>query len=353
MTAFTKTELQAIEQARPIPRLVTIPLGIGSLVCGGHDVFGAHPACTLLVGLFTACMMFCWTSTLHEAAHHTLFKRRWANEWLGRWLGIMMFLPYTVYRESHIRHHAYLNQPGDWELWPYSDPTKSLRFRRTYAWFDLICGIVSSPIIYGRIYFHANSPIRQASIRRTIRYEYVGVAVFWLLVLSLIGLTNSWQVHLKGTFWPMMVAGFLQTGRKFTEHLGMSSFDPLQGTRTVLPSHLLLRFSSFLNFDIFVHGPHHRHPRAAHHTLQTRMGDYVCANPTGSFPVYRNYSRAVWDMLPHLFRNPACGINAGAATTAVSHIDVEDFVGDVVTEVLGSSSADSTPPQQVSSGTLD
>ena len=47
--------------------------------------------------------------------------------WTGRLLGTMMFTPYTAYREVHIRHHAYLNTPRDWELWPYSDPQRVAR----------------------------------------------------------------------------------------------------------------------------------------------------------------------------------------------------------------------------------
>ena len=80
---------------------------------------------------FTAAMMFCWTSALHEAAHQTLFRSRALSIWTGRLLGTLMFTPYTAYREVHIRHHAYLNSPRDWELWPYDDPRASLAFRRS------------------------------------------------------------------------------------------------------------------------------------------------------------------------------------------------------------------------------
>ena len=303
------------------------------MYCGGHELLGSHPFITFAVGLFTASMMVCWTSTLHEAAHHTLFKRRWLNVWIGRWIGSMMFIPYSAYRETHIRHHAYLNQPRDWELWPYSDPTKSLTFRRIYAWFDLISGVVSSAIIYGRIFFHRKSPIANHAVRTTIRGEYWGLLAIWTAIFVSIYLTNSWHIHLRGTLWPIMLAGTLQTLRKFTEHLGMSSFDPLLGTRTVIPHRLWLRIASFFNFDIIVHGPHHRHPRAAHTSLKRRMTDYVDAQRSTRFPVYDRYWLAAFDMFPHFLFNPGCGINVGATPPTNLVADVDDFPTDVVLDI--------------------
>ena len=202
------------------------------------------------------------------------------------------------------------NRPDDWELWPYSDPNASQTFRRVFAWGDLLLGVVFAPFIYGRIFFHRNSPITDLRIRRTIRREYLLAAAVWSIFLTLIYVTNAWHVHSKGTVGPMWLAGFLQTGRKFTEHLGMSSLDPMLGTRTVLPSRWLLRLSSFFNFEIFVHGLHHRHPRAAYDTLKSRMQHYIGSNPNTSFPVYENYLSATRDMLPHLIHNPGCGGNA-------------------------------------------
>src|SRR5438874_13031246 len=72
-----------------------------------------------LVAAYTLC---CWTSCFHDTAHQTLTPWRWADLAIGRFLGTAMFVSYSVYRETHIRHHAYMNRPNDWELWPYSNP---------------------------------------------------------------------------------------------------------------------------------------------------------------------------------------------------------------------------------------
>jgi hypothetical protein len=89
-----------------------------------------------------------------------------------------------------------------------------------------------------------------------------------------------------------------------------------------------------VNFDIFVHGPHHRHPRVAHNELRSKMSEYMQKNPSAGYPVYRSYWRATAAMLPNLFANPGCGMNAGAAAPHTAKAEVGDFVADVTTQVL-------------------
>lgn len=331
VTQFTAEELEALEDASVFPRLSSVPLaGLGMLLSGmtfGHT----SPWISAALVAFTASMMFCWTSALHEAAHQTLFKSRLASIWAGRLLGTMMFTPYTAYREVHIRHHAYLNTPRDWELWPYSDPRASLGFRRAFVWFDLLLGVVAGPFIYGRMYWHPESPIKSTDLRRTIRNEYIGIAVIWAAIWAYTTWAGIWPLHLVGVLLPMYLAAFMQTFRKFTEHLGMASFDPLLGTRTVLPRKWILRLSSFLNFDIFIHGPHHRHPRLAHNQLESKLHEYEDANPTTEYPAYTRYWRAMLDMFPSMIVNPGCGINAGARIDENAAAEAEDFASDVVT----------------------
>jgi fatty acid desaturase len=251
--------------------------------------------------------------------------------WTGRLLGTLMFTPYTAYREVHIRHHAYLNSPRDWELWPYSDPKASLAFRRVFVWFDLFCGVIAGPIIYSRMYFHRNSPIKSPEIRRSIRNEYLAIVVIWGSIWTYTTIVGEWPMHIRGVLLPMYIAAFMQTCRKFTEHLGMSSFDPLLGTRTVLPRKWLMRLSSFLNFDIFIHGPHHRHPRLTHNKLESKLEEYQHANPDVPYPAYERYWQAMLAMAPSMFFNPGCGLNAGAKSQEeIWEPNAEDFASDVL-----------------------
>jgi len=337
VTQFTAEEQHDLDEKHTLPRMTSIPLALAAMGLNGALLTGLlpwTPSAPWLVGMlfaFTAAMMFCWTSALHEAAHQTLFKSRGLSVWTGRFLATMMFTPYSAYRESHIRHHAYLNTPRDWELWPYSDPKASLAFRRAFVWFDLLFGIAAGPIIYGRIYFSKNSPIKDEEVRRTIRWEYAGIAAVWGVIWAYVTFTHQWLDHLLVIIGPMYVAAFMQTFRKFTEHLGMASFDPLQGTRTVLPRKWLLRLSSFLNFDIFIHGPHHRHPRLTHNKLESKLDEYRTANPEVAYPTYERYWQAMLAMAPSMFKNPGCGVNAGTPAEHDPYRDeIDNFASDVM-----------------------
>jgi fatty acid desaturase len=283
---------------------------------------------------FTAYFLFCWTSCFHETAHQTLTRWRWLDIALGRILGTLMYVPYTVYRESHVRHHAYVNRPNDWELWPYSNPTCSKEFRRVFVFFDVLFGFVMSPFIYSRIFFHRDSPLKSPAVRRTIWFEYLGIILFWGLVFGKLTYTGTWLGYVKVWLVPHMIAGVMQTLRKLTEHLGMASYDPMLGTRTVIGKNWITRVGSYFNFDIFIHGPHHRHPRLAQNHLREKMDEYLHNNPETNYPVYSSYLKATAAMLPYLLTNPGVGVNVGAAPPRQARVaDVTNFPADVICEV--------------------
>jgi len=133
VTVFTAEERRALDRKWLLPRLLCLPaavFGIRSLRLGWP---GEEWLIVALLTAWTGYALFCWTSCFHECAHQTLSGRAWFDVWLGRLLGTVMLTPYTVYRESHIRHHANLNKPHDWELWPYADPACPIWFRRTFV----------------------------------------------------------------------------------------------------------------------------------------------------------------------------------------------------------------------------
>lgn len=335
VTVFTEEELEDLEHKWTLPRFVFFPAGLVTMWSIAHPWPIDHWSVVLGWQLCTAYIMFCWTSCFHETAHQTLTGSQRVSIWLGRLLGCLIGAPYTVYRESHIRHHAYLNKPSDWELWPYSDPNASPAFRRVFVWLDLILGAITSPYIYGRIFFHRDSPIKSPQVRRRIRIEYAAVVVFWGTVLSAIAWSGAWLGFFKVWVIPHLLAGMYQNGRKLTEHLGMASYDPLLGTRTVIGDSWLTRICTYMNFDIFVHGPHHRHPRIAHDQLKAKMQEYLAENPDRQYPIFGSYWKATRQMIPWLFRNPGVGMNVGAARPdGERERHVRNFVADVTEEVL-------------------
>lgn len=334
LTEFSQEERAAIANRRTALRFLFFPLQVASMWLIAFPWPADHWAARVFWILVTSYFMFCWTSAFHETAHQTLFRSQRLSVLLGRVLGWLMFVPYTAYRETHIRHHAYMNKPNDWELWPYSDPHASAGFRRAFVWLDLLLGVVAAPIVYGRIYFHPDSPLKPEQ-RRAVRNEYLGMVAFWGAILALTAYYDAWWALLLVYFVPQMLAGIYQNGRKLTEHLGMESFDPLRGTRTVVGDNFITRACTFLNFDIFVHGPHHRHPRVSHDQLAALTRQYVAEAKGQGLPVYTTYASAFRAMLPWMFTNPGVGVNVGAAAPAAKpEREVDNFVGDVTKEVL-------------------
>lgn len=342
MASATTTEggLSESTDVHVLARFVFGPAGmvaIAGLATGWPSEHWGMRTCWVLVASYA---MFCWTSCFHEAAHQTLGGSKRLSILVGRIVGTMIFVPYHVYRESHIRHHAYLNKSTDWELWPYSDPDTSLWFRRIFCWLEIPFGIFTSPYVYGRLYFRRDSPLVNPQLRRVIGFEYLTIAVVWSAVILAVAYSGTWRIFLLAWVLPHWVAAVFQTFRKFTEHLGMASYDPLLGTRTVIGDGWITRLSTYLNFDIFVHGPHHRHPRFRHDALCDRMHDYQTAHPELEYPVFRSYRSALWHLLPSIIRNPGVGMNVGAPAPAEEKPhDASDFGEDVTAQILGDNDA--------------
>ncbi len=272
---------------------------------------GDHWAMQTVWIFFLSYCWFCIGGSFHESVHETLFNHKWINVWYGRFLGIMIGIPYTTYKESHRRHHAYLNTPADYELWPYSDPNISLGTRRIFVWIDLIFGVVTAPYIYARIYFLKDFP-HSFNVRRAIFWEYIALILFWSFVLIAIYFLCHHPDETVTPFnplWvlPLFIAAATNTARKFVEHLGMKSSDPFLGTRTILPGNFISKMLLYFNFDIAIHGPHHRYPHAQHDELPIKLKAYQALHPELEIPVYRSYTSAFFSMLPLLWTFPATG----------------------------------------------
>ena len=338
-TVFTHEEQLAIHQPRIWPRLLAFPI----LAVVGQTAFCAGvsgeswPIQLSWVVVLSYCW-FCIAGVFHELSHQTLPIPRRASVWLGRIIGTVLGLPYSVYRAVHIRHHAYLNTPLDWELWPYCDPRRGLWFRRMFVCFDIACGFIATPIIYQRILTSPESPVPPDE-RRKMQNEYLLVLLFWGTVIgSLVGLEIVDAIHLTTTdlvrVSPLFIAASANSLRKLTEHLGMTSYDPVEGTRTIIGRHWWTRILSYFDFELSIHGPHHRYPKRSHHLLEDTMCQLKLRDPERTYPVFGSVSSALIDVLPWLFKNPAVGMNAGNKAPLTHLPNIDNYVTDALCDVV-------------------
>lgn len=272
------------------------------------------PAGLYWIPVLTYCW-FCVGGLSHELIHQNLPPGPRASRVIGNAIGFAIGIPYTVYREVHLRHHAYLNTPLDWELWPYSDPSASLRFRRVFLWFDLLMGSVATPLIWSRICFSSRTPVK-ADVKRKMQREYAAMFTLWTLgavwLSRQVGRSDQflpWQSLVYLT--PLVLAANCNSIRKIMEHVGTCSLDPLLGTRTIIGRHWWTRLLSFFDFDLSVHGPHHRFPKLQHNLLTSRMNELQQNHSQTTYPVYPSFAAALWDTAKSAIVNPGVGVNSG------------------------------------------
>lgn len=276
-------------------------------------IAGAGGDGIIVRSLWVTFLSYCWFcvgGAFHEAAHETLFANRNANRFVGMIIGSIVFIPLNAYRETHRLHHAYLNSSRDYEMWPYCDPKASLWFRRLFVVFDIVLGVASAPLIYGRIWLLRNSPLAPA-VRRTISMEYLICLVFWgtaitTFLVRFIMTGRTWADFRIEWILPLVLSSSANSVRKLVEHLGMPSTDPILGTRTIAGGNAYSRLCRYFNFNISVHGPHHRFPRLSYTELSPKLQQYRSQHPELQVPVFASYLAAFVNMLPSL-RNPASG----------------------------------------------
>jgi len=291
-----------------------VPALLVNLAAVGVGVFAiaaewptGHPIYLACVMLALAYFQHCWTIIFHEDAHYALYPaKRWHNIFNGTIVGTLLLVPFTIYRQVHIRHHNRMNTPDDWELWPYTDPSRSLTFRRMFVALDVLLGAWVGPYIYDRIFWARNSPMTDPGMRRRVAIEFGLIVLFWGSVLGVVAWYGAWQKFAMIYLIPAWLTGLIQTFRKLTEHLGLPAGGAMNGARTVLSQTAIGRAMAWTSFHIEAHGLHHRYPQMPHGNLKRAMDVTEDVAPELVFP---SYWRAVCNMLPHLLR-PGIGVNA-------------------------------------------
>jgi fatty acid desaturase len=242
----------------------------------------------------------------HEAAHATLCPRRFWNELFGTVVGIHSFMSLALFRHVHTQHHVFLTSERDEELWPFVAPSMPRWQRVGIALLELSLGLFYTPVLFLRSFLRKDTTIRDPRLRRRIRLELALAAGFAGAALAATVHYDAWKVLLFAYLLPALLAGNLQTARKFIEHMGLTGTTILGVTRSIVPRSRLGRWMARSMFNISYHGVHHRYARL-HASALPEFEEMLRPDGDGELPPFSSYRQALADMLRSL-SNPRIGV---------------------------------------------
>lgn len=257
----------------------------------------------LLVHFMHACLL-----AFHEAAHRNVAPSKWVNDGFGLFVGTFGFMSLTLYRSVHRMHHARLGAPDDDELWPFNRPDSSRALRVTAAFLELTLGILFTPLLFLRAFLRPGSVVKDQATRRRVWAELAVIAVAWTTILSVTAVNGLWVNFLMGNLLPAIMAGNVQSWRKYVEHVGLTARDQAGGTRSIDAPGPVGRLLSDLMLHEPYHGVHHRYAALPHSHLPAHREVLPVADPDqpGQPLLFPSYLAATADMLKCL-ANPKVG----------------------------------------------
>jgi fatty acid desaturase len=235
----------------------------------------------------------------HEASHGLLRKNRLLNELDGIIAGTLSFLSLTLYRAAHQTHHSHLATERDVELWPFVIVGSPRWARRLAAFIELNAGLAFTPFLFWRIFFRKESLIQSRRVRRRIWAELGLIVAVWTVILSAVASWHAWTYFFWMYLAPAIIAGNLQSWRKYIEHVGLSGHTAKGATRTIIADTWAGRMLSLTLLHEPFHTVHHLrvglpHPELPRHkALLMPTGD-------GDLAPFPNYRSALLDLLRNL-----------------------------------------------------
>ena len=200
-----------------------------------------------------------WQASLqHETVHGHPFRRRWAN-WLLGLPGLLLWLPWGVYRDSHLRHHVDsrltdpLEDPESFYVTPAAWARLG-RLRRAWLWcLNTLAGrLLLGPARTIAVFLRDETRRLAAGDRQRLRH--------WLWHLPGIALVGIWVFWVCGLPVWLYLLAFIYPGtalmllRSFLEHQAAEAV----GARTAVVEAGPLLSLLYLNNNL--HAVHHAAP---------------------------------------------------------------------------------------------
>ncbi len=277
--------------------IISAALMVAQIALGFAFYHGLYWLCVPLIILVSHFMHGILVG-FHEASHGLLRKSRFLNEADGLIIGTFSFMSFTLYRAAHQKHHSHLATERDVELWPFVIVGTPRWARRLAAFIELNAGILFTPFLFARIFLKKDSFIKNKRVRSRIWKEFAFMAVVWTIILTSVTWFQIWDFYICVFLLPGVIAGNLQSWRKYIEHVGLSGHTARSATRSIVADTWSGKLLSLTLLHEPLHGIHHikmalPHEELPHHT------PLLDAKDEGDVPPFPNYRSAVM----HLLRN--------------------------------------------------
>jgi fatty acid desaturase len=241
----------------------------------------------------------------HEASHGLLRKSRRLNEFDGVLIGMFSFVPFSLYRAVHQMHHIHLANERDTELWPFVLPKASRWARCSAALFELTLGLFYSPFLFLRTFLGRTPVVRSRKVRRRIWAELVVTVVVWTLLIATVAYFGVWKYFLWMYLAPAIIAGNLQSWRKYIEHVGLTGNTVNSSTRSIVPKSWFGRVFAHTLLHEPYHGVHHQNAGLPHRVLP-QFTSILTPKEPGELAPFMSYRQALPDLIRSL-GNPRVG----------------------------------------------
>jgi fatty acid desaturase len=235
----------------------------------------------------------------HEASHGNLRKSRTLNDLDGVIIGTLSFMSFTLYRAAHQKHHSHLATERDVELWPFVITTTPRWARCLAAFIELNAGILFTPFLFARIFLQKNSIIKNKNVRRRIWMEYALIVLVWTTIFTTVTWFHIWDYFMWAFLGPGIIAGNLQSWRKYIEHVGLTGHTARSATRSIVADTWSGKLLSLTLLHEPFHGIHHIKMALPHEDLP-RHAALLDPEEEGDVAPFPNYRSAVMHLLGNL-----------------------------------------------------
>ena len=229
--------------------------------------------------------------SMHEAAHHLLFRSRWANDWAGRWIAAYPVIQdMHRYRRHHLAHHRFTGTGRDPDLslasgFPISQGSFARKIARDLSGITGVKVLIGSALMLGGVLVYdvsgegrkadRSGMTRGAKVRQFIE-GFRGPVIAQIALFAILWICGAaWTYLIWAGAWLTSLQLFLRI-RSISEHaMTPDPYDALNNARTTRAQwwerllYAPLNVNYHLEHHMLVSAPHWQLPRL-HRLLRER-----------------------------------------------------------------------------------